>query len=233
MRKNIIFGLLMAGFVTGLQAQESFVGHATTNSYDVFDHNGKAFVNSETDISGSPFFRDDWTLGTLVLIDNRKYDSVKFRLNVQTQEIHFLNKDNTEFALDKGYIKQARWRQAIGDTQNEIRFQCGFPAIDAQDGTNFYEVVCQGRIQLLRSVRKIIVRRKDVVSGEVRKEYVTYEDFYAFDGKTMQRVKKDKSFVTALLADKKELITSFAEKNNLKFKSVDDLKRTIDYYNSL
>ena len=61
----------------------------------------------------------------------------------------------------------------------------------------------------------------------------TYEDYYVYDGKTMQRVKKDKAFILAALSDKRDSIEAFIETNKLKLKSIDDIKRAIDYYNTL
>ena len=55
------------------------------------------------------------------------------------------------------------------------------------------------------------------MSGEVKKEYRTYEDIYLYDGKTMQRVKKEKALVGG---------------KEIKFNSIEVLKKAIDDYNA-
>jgi hypothetical protein len=94
-------------------------------------------------------------------------------------------------------------------------------------------VISEGRCWLLHSMKKVISQRKDDLSGEISKEYRTYEDYYVYNGTTMQRVKKDKDFLLTVLADKKDKVESFINDNHLKFKSIDDFRRVIDYYNTL
>jgi hypothetical protein len=232
MRKRIIPCLLMTGLGLAGQvcAQGGFVSQSTTLSYNVFDQNGKSFVNPAPEVAGSPFLTDEWQIGSVVLINNQRFDSVRIRLNLLSQEVHVLDRGNNEIALARGYIKKIRWPNGVmGGTS----FQIGFPAVDAQDAGNFYGVLSAGKLWLLRSIRKVIVQHKDDMSGEVKKEYQTYEDYYVFDDKAMQRVKKDKSFLLPLLSQQKDKVDGFINDNKLKLRSIDEVKRVIDYYNSL
>ena len=233
MRGYLLSGLLMFGLIGKIWAQEKANLLNRTLSLNVFDQSGKAFVNPAPDVAGSPFLADEWKYGTLVVTTNRKYDSVKIRLNLYSQQVHFLNGSNQELALDKGYIKEILLPVGKPGASVRMDFQNGFPAIDEQDVNNFYEVLVPGKISLLLSIRKIIAQEKDEMTGEVRKEYKTYEDYYAFDGKTMQRIKKDKTFIENLLADKREKIETFVTDNKLKLKSIDEIQKVIEYYNAL
>ena len=207
----LISGLLIMAIGGRALAQDGFVGQMGTHSYDVFDQNGKSFVNPAPDVAGSPFLTDEWRIGAVVVNTNRRFDSVKLRLNVSSQEVHILTNTNNEIALAKGYIKEIVW-------PGRNRFQNGFPAIDNQDELTFYEVMAEGKLWLLHCVRKVITERKDAMSSEVNKEYTLFQDNYFYDGKTMQRIKKDK----AVLGGKE-----------IKFKSIDQLKQAIDSYNAL
>ena len=207
----LIPGLLIMAIGGRALAQDGFVGQMGTHSYDVFDQNGKSFVNPAPDVAGSPFLTDEWRIGAVVVNTNRRFDSVKLRLNVSSQEVHILTNTNNEIALAKGYIKEIVW-------PGRNRFQNGFPAIDNQDELTFYEVVAEGKLWLLHCVRKVITERKDAMSSEVNKEYTLFQDNYIYDGKTVQRIKKDK----AVLGGKE-----------IKFKSIDQLKQAIDSYNAL
>ncbi|HWK06419.1 MAG TPA: hypothetical protein VNS58_22450 [Puia sp.] len=233
MKKKIVLGALLTGLAGSLSAQSGFNPVTAAHSIEVFDPNGRRFVNPTLDVEGSPFFKDEWVEGTVISANDKKYDHIKLRLNLQTQEWHFLAKDNTEMTVPKGTIKEILLYDSAGNNKKGTTFQCGFPAIDAQDKDNFYQVLSQGKVWLLRSLRKTISQRKDDLSGDVRKEFVTYEVYYLFAGGTLQRVKKDKSFFLTLLADKKNRLEDFINENKLKFKSADDFVRVIDYYNSL
>ncbi len=229
MKKSFLLGLLMIDILTRVFAQDGFISQTQERSFEVFDHNGKSFVNPAPDIAGSPYLKAEWMEGSRVLMNNRRYDSVKVRLNLNTQEVHYLARGDNELALARGYIKEVIWAPA---GTLEIRYRCGFPPIDAQNETNFYAVLSEGKMEMLQSTRKIISQRKDELSGEIKKEYLTYDDYYVYDGRELHRLKKDHSFMN-LLADKKEKIEAFAKERKLKFKSTEDIKQVIDFYNSL
>ena len=218
MKYFILFVVLLRGWSGNASAQDGFVAQSGSLTYDVFDRNGKAFVNHAADVAGSPFLSDDWKLGALVVNTNRIFDSVKIRINTLTQEVHVLDRNNNEMALAQGYIKEIRLPDAITGKPGGIIFQNGFPPVDEQDAYNFYQVLARGKLSLLLSTRKVIATQKDEMSSEVRKEYRAYLDYYVYDGKTMQRVKKN----TAIIGGKQE-----------KFKTIDDLRKAIDQYNAL
>jgi len=217
MRKYFLVSMMFTASLGLARAQDGFVAQSGAPlSYNVFDKDGKTFVNPAPDVAGSPFLKDDWKLATLVASTNRRYDSVKVRLNLLSQEVHFLDRNNNEMALAKGYIKEVLLPGWVPGEQ--LRFQNGFPPVDEQDGNNFYEVMAEGKLWLLHSSRKIIVTLKDEVSGIVNKEYRLYEDYYIYDGKTMQRVRKEKANIGG---------------KEVKFKSIDALKKAIDQQNVL
>lgn len=216
MRKYIFLGFLFSVLLGVVRAQDGFVSqNGGELSYKVFDKNGKTFVNPAPDVNGTPFLKDDWKLATVVTNTNRRYDTVRARLNIMTQEVHILDPQNTEFALAKGYIKEVIFPGA--GAGEHIGYQNGFPAVDEQDGYTFYEVMAQGKLSLLHCSRKTILTSKDVVSGETSREYRLYEDYYLYDGKVMQRIKKERATFNG---------------KEIKFKSIDNLKKAVDAYNA-
>jgi hypothetical protein len=214
------------------QAQENFIAEGKT-SILVFDNNGKPFENPASDIAGTPFLLEDWRLGSVTLQNNRRFDCVRLRLNLATQQIHFMDQNNQEIALFKGFVKAIRFYDILPGTNNPTEFQTEFPAIDQQDETYFYQVISKGKIFLLKFMHKIVSQEKNELSGEIKKEYVGYEDYYVYNGKEIQRVKKDKSAILSLLSDQQPRIQAFVETNHLKLKTIVEIKQVIDYYNSL
>ena len=217
MRKYLLLGLLMSTGVSQVLAQDGFVSQIGTLTYDVVDRNGKTFVNPAPDVAGTPFLKEEWKLGSVVINTNRRFDSVKLRINAYSQEVHFQDRNNNEMALAKGYVREVILPAEIPGAPG-LRYQNGFPAVDEQDGYFFYQVLAEGRFWMLQSFRKVIARQKDEMSGDEKKEYRLYQDYYIYDGKTMQRVKNDKATI-----DGKEI----------KFKSIDALKKAIDEHNAL
>jgi hypothetical protein len=217
MRKYFLAGILFTASLGPAKGQDGFVPETggAALSYNVFDRNGKTFVNPAPDVNGTPFLKDDWKVGSVVTNTNRRYDTVKVRLNILSQEVHILDRNNTELALAQGYIKEVILPGVVPG--EKLHFQNGFPAVDEQDGNTFYEVLAQGKLWLLHSSRKVIVTTKDVMTGETSKEYRLYEDSYLYDGKTMQRIKKEKATISG---------------KEIKFKSIGDLKKAVDEFNA-
>lgn len=205
----------------------------SSGAISVFDRDGKAFVNPNTDVEGSAFFSNDWKMGRLVLYDNTVFTHIRLRLNLQTQQVHFLSPDGTEKVSHEGAVKEITLYDSTAEHNTALVFRSGFPPVDNQDIKNFYEVLSGGKILFLRSSRRIISEQKDQLSGEVKKEFVEYEDYYVFAGGTMTRVKKDKAFIINLLKDKEDQVKAFMAEKKFKLRSFDDITQIMAYYNSL
>ena len=76
-------------------------------------------------------------------------------------------------------------------------------------------------------------KNQNEMSGEMSSQFDIYEDHYLYVKYEMKRVKKDKEYLLNLLADKKKELETYFTTQKLNFKSVDSIKKIIDYYNSL
>jgi hypothetical protein len=113
------------------------------------------------------------------------------------------------------------------------KFQTGFQLIDKQDQRNFYQVLAEGKCGLVKSITKSISERKNELSGEVAKEFETTENLYLFVKGELKRLKKDRDFVMAELADKQLPVNRFVLDNKINFKNLDQIVKLLNYYNSL
>jgi hypothetical protein len=86
---------------------------------------------------------------------------------------------------------------------------------------------------LLKSSIKKINKTKNEMSGEISSQFDMYEDHYLYVKYEMKRVKKDKEYLLNLLADKRKELEAYVADRKLNFKSMDSIKKLIDYYNSL
>jgi hypothetical protein len=204
-----------------------------TRSIRVSDETGSAFVNPYRDVAGSPYLRDAWTRAAMRLNGNVIVPDMQVRLDLKSQQWHFLDSGNIEDLVPVGLVREVLMDDSSGTGVKTSVFRSGFPPVDSRKTTDFYQVVSDGKVLLLHSMTKVINIDKDEMAGSVQMEFVLYEDYYLFSGGKMWRVKKDKSEVLNQLADKKEKIQAFIDENHFKLKSVDELKKVIDYYNTL
>jgi len=76
-------------------------------------------------------------------------------------------------------------------------------------------------------------KNQNEMSGEMSSQFDIYEDHYLYVKYEMKRVKKDKEYILNLLADKRNELETYITAQKLNFKSIDSIKKLIDYYNSL
>ena len=214
------------------QQQEAFQMDLSHN-VRVFDASGKIFENPNADVAGSPFFITEWKYGYVTLNNDKMYSKRLLRLNFQSQQIHYLDEKNIEMTLPAGSVKEI----VIADSSRlpvmQYRFQSGFPSIDNQNEKSFYLFLSKGKISLLESFRKNIIVDKNELTGEVNKEFRTYEDYYFFTGAAILRIKKDKTSIIEILNDKRDQVRDYINTNKLNLKSTSDIQKIVDYYNSL
>lgn len=194
---------------------------------------GKPFVNPDLDVEGTPFYFDSWKYGTIKLVSNNVYNNVSVRLNLQSQEVHFLSQNKTEMTVSTELVKELFIYDTVNGGVNIYDFQCGFPSVDKQTGKDFYLVISNGKVKLLQSIKKEIRQRKDDMSGEIKKDFVSYEDYYLYTNNALQVIRLNKNSILQSMSDGKTKIENFIKTNKLSYKSANDLKKIVDYYNTL
>lgn len=213
--------------------QGGFAINDMTRSIRVFDETGKSFVNPYRDVAGSPYLKDTWTHAAMRLNGNMIVPDMRVRLDLKSQQWHFLDSGNTERLVPVGLVREVLVDDSSGTDVKTTVFRSGFPPVDSRKSTDFYQVVSDGKVLLLHSMVKVINADKDEMAGTMQMEFVLYEEYYLFNRGKMWRIKKDKSEALNQLADKKEKIQAFIDENHLKLKSIDEWKQVIDYYNTL
>jgi hypothetical protein len=201
-------------------------------SISVYDPDGKAFTNTYADIEGTPFLFADWKKCNIKLSNGNAYTNVYLKLDLLNQSIHYLASNNAEMEAQPGLIKEVTIIDSSKKGTLEYKFENGFPPFNNKKETDYYEVLSDGKVTLLKLITKKISQEKDEFSGEVKSQFVTNEEYYFFSKIVMQKVRRDKS-ILELMFDKKEKVIEFINNKNLNYKSIDDIKKIVDYYNSL
>jgi hypothetical protein len=212
---------------------DGFAYKGQNPSMEVFRQDGRPFVNPGADVEGTPFFTEEWKFCSITLNSGKLLTNIKTRLNLQSQELHFMDKNNAEMAVPGGLIKNIRFLDFPGSDKVAAEFQTGYPPVDKQDEHSFYQVLSSGKIGLLLFRQKVIVTEKNDLSGEVKKEFVSYETLYLLRKGALERIKKDKSDILNALADKRDMIEEFVKTHKLKYRSFDEIREIVDYYNSI
>jgi len=203
------------------------------DQFIIVDKNGGSFHSYYEGIEGNPFFIESFRSSTIKLVSGLEFNNVTARLDLYKQIIQVkLNGDTVKMVLP-GNITEIIFYDTVQSLSNKYKFQTGYPEIDNLNRNNFYQVLSDGNVTLLKSSIKKINKTKNEMSGEISSQFDIYEDHYLYVKYEMKRVKKDKEYLLNLLADKRKELETYISAQKMNLKSMDSIKRLIDYYNSL
>ena len=204
-------------------------------SITLVDKNGQPFKREadNDDIQGSPYFIDGFRYANITLSQGVFYENIKVKIDLCHQEAHVITDDQKEMIVKDGLISEIVLVDSANGKLGFYKFQTGFPAIDKNSGYNFYEVLSDGDIKLLKFIKKEIVETKDIMSGEVKKDFVQYEEYYTFHDSVISKLKKDKDFILDLMKDEEQKMTEYLKGKKMNYKNVGILTDLFDYYNSV
>ena len=231
---SILFASIFA-FTIQVNAQLNSISTTSKWGQRIFlsDVNGRAFVNKYADISGSAYFFPNFKFANIVLKDGRAYKNVNARLNLVEHEVNFIASNGEEGYIGKGMVSSIAFNDTTKEGVNEYLFQTGFSPIDNQNFIHFYQVLVSGKTSLLKSINKSIDERVNELSGEKSKEFAVRENLYILSGGSLKRIKKDAGFFINAMADQKDAVNQFINSNKLNFKSEEQLKKLVEFYNTL
>jgi hypothetical protein len=197
-KRGICFFLLAIGVTNFIAAQNNgvVIGGKWADQVSITDVNGRPFDNIYENVNGSPYFDEKYKFASIKLNQGkeRTFVGVKTRIDMVTQQVHFISSNGVEGFLFAGMAKEVTYQDTTAEGIIPYKFLTGFPAIDKQTDQHLYLVLSEGRCSFLKSVSKKVNERKNELSGEAVKEFETYEDYYLFINGVMKRWKKDKDF---------------------------------------
>lgn len=195
---------------------------------------GRPFPGDMAGVDGSPYFFDEFVRAKLILSNGQVYDSISLKLNMASNDIIALSaKDPKYLVLKKGLVREFVFNDAAKPSINKVKFRCNYPTVDNNDENTYYQVLTDGKLQVLKYDRRIYKETKDLVSGEIKKEFTGNEFLYLYNDKEMLRLKKNKEAILSLMDDKGKEIDKWLDGNKINFKNLADIQKLISLYNSL
>jgi hypothetical protein len=233
MKQLIFTGLLIVSNIIGISAQP-MTGQRLgkwDNQIYISDVQGRPVRSGYNDVSGNPFIHNEFKVGNIILNTGRQFSGVPVRIDIVTHEVNFMSPNKEEGYLGGAMIKEVSYVDSSLPAMPTFVFRAGLPGIDNHNSNEFYQVLSDGKLVLLKSNIKKVDTRKNELSGEVYKEFVTYNDYYVLQNGTIIRLKRDKEFIQLLMNDKKEMMSKFLSTYKNSIKNEQDLKTIFDKYN--
>jgi hypothetical protein len=196
---------------------------------------GAGNLNSEvpySKINGSPYWNSEFVNATIYLACE-SYISCPVRLNIATNEIHFLNKSGDELIAKTGTVEKIVFHNTDSSVKNFTVFRKDFGVINSHPKfkDQYVQELNQGYLQLLKISRKTL-KVGDSLFGTQKKYSFHLEESYFLKHNNRIRVlkklnKKEILQYIPLYRNLEEWINS----NNINFASEKDIVRFIDYIN--
>jgi hypothetical protein len=177
---------------------------------------------------GSPYFRDEWSEGSLLLENGKVAEHIQLRLDLFGKEIHYKNADSQEMIL----TTPTRAVMLMG-AEGRIFFVPGTPwrEIDkALDGA-WLQVLVNDTVSLLHEIRKSMIDRTPFGGSTVS----VISDFHIYYVQMNKKLIPIRSWsdLPGLFGDKKEEVTTFIHDHHLKGRAPEEYAQVVAYYNTL
>jgi hypothetical protein len=177
-------------------------------------------------IDGSPFLDDNWMLARLKVSRFKVIDSMSVKLNLYERRLHFMNEKGEELqaAINFEEIdiidKNSKWQNSVF-----------LPGI-GNDKEAFFQVITDG--SKMKLVKKLIMNKWEIkpLNSEPQRKFELDEQLYLFANGILYRSSKNCSSLMDAFNNNQEVI-KFISTNKIKCNKEDDLKKLVDYFNSI
>jgi hypothetical protein len=177
-------------------------------------------------IQGSPFLDDNWMLARLTLSKFKVVDSILVRLNLYERRLHFLDEKNEEMqaAIDFEQIniidRNSKWYNSVF-----------LPGI-GHDKESFVQIIADG--DKIKLVKKLTVTLWEIkaLNAETQKKFEQEEKLCLFANNILYKTGKSCSSVFDAFGNNSD-VQKFISANNIHCNKEEELKKAVDYFNSL
>jgi len=189
---------------------------------------GVSELNSSID--GSPYYNNSYCIANITY-NGKLFPKVPAMLNLQDNFMIYKDESGQELIATSTVD-----RIEFPDCGNTA-FESGFPAIDHQMVSTFYQVINKGpKAELLKYIQFVL--RDVAITGLTNSTYTKSLDrtdvYYAYiPGKGMTRLEKNAESLLTALSDKKAAIEAYIGSHHIKGKKETDLAEVFAYYNTL
>lgn len=125
-------------------------------------------------VQGSPLLQNDWAEGAVLMSDGRNFYGVSLLYNLYDDILYF--KRDKEMCEFTDPVLQFMFRYVEGNDSVTALYRSGFPATGKNTERSFYEVLADGKYQLLNHRYKTLVK--------VKGDYVRKDEYNKFEDKT-------------------------------------------------
>lgn len=137
---------------------------------------------SYADVEGTPFWNEKWNPALIFFNNGSKAKINQAKLNLYTNEIHYLSSTGEELAVDNSGIVRLVFLNKINLTQPIASFAVLMNHVTG-NGTAYYKVLNAGKYQLILMQKQLVktspydpIQAKSINSFYSKKDYAIYNE---------------------------------------------------------
>jgi hypothetical protein len=197
---------------------------------------GAGNLNSEvpySKINGSPFWNSQFINATIYLTETKPYVSCPVKLNIATNEVHFLSKSGDELTAQTGMVEKIVFYKRDNSAEISTVFRNDFEVINSYPKFKdlYVQELNQGNIQLLKVSRKTLKVGDSLFGTQKKYSFHLEESYFLKHNNRIQALKKiNKKEILQYMPLYKNL-EDWINSNRIDFAIEKDVIRFIDYIN--
>lgn len=181
-------------------------------------------------VDGSPYFREDWMPGVIVLPHGTRYDSLQLKLDLLANEVHYQDPKGNELITNNEIRELWLNDPATGTIHHFVHASYFDPAVQAPGG--WYEQLLAGKAWLFKRIVKQITETKPYSASVAEQRISSVNQYLVLHGKQLTPIKSISAF-PPLFPEKRSALEQFIAAEKLKGKSDKDYISLVTYYNGL
>ena len=181
-------------------------------------------------IEGTPYFRESWMSGSVIMSKGFRYDSVMLRLDLLDNTLQFINPAGKEM-IATSPVRTIILLDSV--TGRRYTFDnASFLTVTNKIEPGWYQLLVDGQATLYKKTVKRLKENQPYSSATVEQTITEAPEYYLFYGSVFTRIKRLKD-LPAQLNDKKDELNKLMIAENLSGKSDADFSIVIEHYNTL
>jgi hypothetical protein len=224
MRKQaLLIAILVITFIQGYsQVPASMPANAYRPPITIFGPNNPDMAFVGTADLQDQFVSRTWTAGKVKFKNGQQWENVLLLFDVHSNKLYYLH-ENTPmeftFPVDEFLIGLIVAKDTLG-----MVFRSSYPSINNHTSETFYEVLVDGKIQLLKCRAKNVGLYKDTDQPE-QKRFTEKEQLYVYVDGEMVKIRKDKEDILKALPKYAKKIEAIQDDLRLKLKNEEGLMK--------
>lgn len=185
-------------------------------------------------IKGSPFWKDTWMKAFLFDHRDTALGSFKIRVNLATNEIHFLDLSGEEQVVIPGMLNAVIFMREDDSTKTASIFRANIPEVKKKASCKncFTQELNQGFVRLLKITQRQL-KAKDSLFGTMKSYYFAdAEEYIVQSGQQYHRIKRLNKETIFTFIPGASAYDAWIREKNLRFKNESDYLLFFDHYNA-